>query len=57
MRNWAARKTRAATEAGVTEINVATRQPRRDIHFVEPTHDLGPMGIACLGDTVWVSVE
>lgn len=47
----------AATEAGVTEISTATNQVRRDIRLVEPARDLGPIGIACLGDVVWVSVE
>jgi virginiamycin B lyase len=47
----------AATEAGVTEINTATNQVRRDIRLVESARDLGPIGIACLDDVVWVSVE
>lgn len=47
----------AATEAGVTEISAATNQVRREIRLVEPARDLGPIGIACLGDMVWVSVE
>jgi hypothetical protein len=47
----------AATEPGVTEISAATNQVRREIRLVEPARDLGPIGIACLGGMVWVSVE
>ena len=47
----------AATEAGVTEIRTTTRAIGHDIRLVQPTHDLGPIGIAYLDGVVWVSVE
>jgi streptogramin lyase len=47
----------AATEAGVTEISASSNAVLRNIRLVEPTHDLGPIGIAYLDGVVWVSVE
>jgi streptogramin lyase len=47
----------AATEAGVTEISASSNAVQRNIRLVEPTRDLGPIGIAYLDGVVWVSVE
>lgn len=46
-----------ATESGLVAIHPSTNTVAKNIALTDPQRDLGPIGVASLNDSIWVSVE
>jgi DNA-binding beta-propeller fold protein YncE len=46
-----------ATESGLQSIDPATNEVSRKIPLMDPSPQVGPIGVAYLAGSVWISVE